>query len=81
MVIAPFNLKRPQCYADEKQSKSKPMNPILILNRFQIDGSLWCRVQVTRFFVRLYLSDQQNLTLFRDGRVVVNGTDQISEAA
>ena len=38
------------------------------------------RVQVTRFFVRLYLGDQQNLTLFRDGRVVVNGTDQISEA-
>ena len=47
-----------------------------ISNRWQSVG----RVQVTRFFVRLYLSDQQNLTLFRDGRVVVNGTDQISEA-
>ncbi len=37
------------------------------------------RIQSTRFFVRLFL-DNKHLTLFRDGRVVVTGTDQISEA-
>jgi len=38
------------------------------------------RVQTTPFFVRLFPTDSHSLTLFRDGRVVVTGTDQISEA-
>ncbi|TWU58748.1 Molybdopterin-synthase adenylyltransferase [Rubripirellula tenax] len=38
------------------------------------------RVQSTPFFVRLYPNDATTITLFRDGRVVVTGTDQISEA-
>jgi adenylyltransferase/sulfurtransferase len=38
------------------------------------------RVQKTRFFVRLYPDDSHSLTMFRDGRVVVTGTDQVSEA-
>lgn len=38
------------------------------------------RVQSCPFFVRLYPNDRHSLTLFRDGRVVVTGTDQISEA-
>ena len=43
----------------------------------------WCsvgRVQSTRFFVRLFLDEQRSLTMFRDGRVVVNGTGEVSEA-
>ncbi len=38
------------------------------------------RVQTTKFFVRLHLDGGPSLTLFRDGRVVVTGTDVISEA-
>lgn len=38
------------------------------------------RVQSTPFFVRLFPNDQYTLTLFRDGRVVVTGTSEISEA-
>ena len=38
------------------------------------------RVQKTRFFARLFPDDRHSLTVFRDGRVVVSGTDQISEA-
>lgn len=37
-------------------------------------------VQRTPFFVRLHPDDDHSLTLFRDGRVVITGTDQISEA-
>ena len=38
------------------------------------------RVQSTPYFVRLYPDGTHSLTLFRDGRVVVTGTDQVSEA-
>ncbi len=38
------------------------------------------RVQRTPFFVRLFPDATHSLTLFRDGRVVVTGTDQVSEA-
>jgi adenylyltransferase/sulfurtransferase len=38
------------------------------------------RVQSTPFFVRLFPDDDHSLTLFRDGRVVVTGTSEISEA-
>ncbi|MDA9779142.1 ThiF family adenylyltransferase [Rubripirellula sp.] len=38
------------------------------------------KVQQTRFFIRLHLNDEQSLTVFRDGRAVVNGTDQPSHA-
>lgn len=38
------------------------------------------RVQATAFFVRLFPSEQHSLTLFRDGRVVVTGTSEVSEA-
>ena len=38
------------------------------------------RVQSTPFFVRLHPDDVHSLTLFRDGRVVVTGTDQVGEA-
>jgi adenylyltransferase/sulfurtransferase len=38
------------------------------------------RIQSTPFFVRLFPDDDHSLTLFRDGRVVVTGTSEISEA-
>ncbi len=37
-------------------------------------------VQSTRFFVRLHLDPATHLTLFRDGRVVVTGTDDPARA-
>lgn len=37
-------------------------------------------VQSTRFFVRLSIDDQTQLTLFRDGRAVIQGTDDVSRA-
>ena len=37
-------------------------------------------VQRNRFFARLSLDNQTQLTLFRDGRVVVHGTDDIGQA-
>ncbi|KAA5540016.1 molybdopterin biosynthesis protein MoeB [Roseiconus nitratireducens] len=36
--------------------------------------------QRTRFFIRLNLDDGIQLTLFRDGRVIVHGTDEVSRA-
>lgn len=38
------------------------------------------RVQSTRFFARLFPTDQHSLTLFRDGRAVITGTQDIAEA-
>lgn len=38
------------------------------------------QVQSTRFFARLHLDDSTNITLFRDGRVVVQGTDDLARA-
>lgn len=37
-------------------------------------------VQSTKFFVRLTLPDQETLTVFRDGRTVVDGTDDVAKA-
>lgn len=37
-------------------------------------------VQSTRFFARLQIDDATQLTLFRDGRVVVQGTDDLARA-
>ena len=48
----------------------------LMAERWQPIG----RVQVTRFFVRLFPKDEQSITLFRDGRAVISGTDEISVA-
>lgn len=38
------------------------------------------KVQSTPFFVRLFPSDRHTLTLFRDGRAVITGTREITEA-
>lgn len=37
-------------------------------------------VQKTRFFIRLHIDEDHSLTVFRDGRAVVNGTDQPTQA-
>ncbi len=37
-------------------------------------------VVANRFFVRLVLSDQTSLTLFRDGRAIIDGTDDLGRA-
>lgn len=37
-------------------------------------------VQSTKFFVRLTLPEQETLTVFRDGRTVIDGTDDIAKA-
>lgn len=37
-------------------------------------------VQSTRFFIRLHFDDSTHLTLFRDGRAVVQGTDDVARA-
>ncbi|MCA9141117.1 MAG: ThiF family adenylyltransferase [Planctomycetales bacterium] len=44
--------------------------------RWQAVGS----VQSTRFFVRLHFDESTHLTLFRDGRAVVQGTDDVARA-
>lgn len=38
------------------------------------------QVQTTRFFARLFPDDRHSLTLFRDGRAVITGTQDLSEA-
>lgn len=37
-------------------------------------------VQLTRFFVRLHIDAQTSVTVFRDGRMVVQGTEELSRA-
>ncbi len=56
--------------------RSETIDLNLLQSRWQGMG----RVQATPYFIRLHLDDGYSVTLFRDGRVVVNGTDQISEA-
>tara|TARA_R110002049_G_scaffold4601_5_gene32062 strand:+ start:98322 stop:99293 length:972 start_codon:yes stop_codon:yes gene_type:complete len=50
------------------------------LNKFAERWNGVGRVQRTKFFTRLFPDDCHSLTMFRDGRVVVTGTDQISVA-
>ena len=57
-----------------------PSNQSVDLAKF---AKLWKRVgqiQSTPFFVRLHADQVRTLTLFRDGRVIVSGTSEISEA-
>ena len=38
------------------------------------------RIDASRFFVRLHLPEEITITVFRDGRAVVEGTDEIAKA-
>ena len=58
------------------QTATPGVDLVLMAGRWEGLG----RVQSTPFFVRLFPDATHSLTLFRDGRVVVTGTDQISEA-
>ncbi|WP_146519349.1 ThiF family adenylyltransferase [Stieleria varia] len=55
---------------------ASPVDLAAVAKRWSNSG----RVQSTRFFVRLFPSDAQSVTLFRDGRVVVQGTTDVSTA-
>ncbi len=62
--------------AVQLQTNEEGVDFVRIAERWQAAG----RVQQTRFFVRLHLNDEQSLTLFKDGRAVITGTDQIATA-
>jgi len=62
--------------ASESSSHSSTIDLSTIADRWSGLG----RVQATAFFVRLFPDDTHTLTLFRDGRVVVTGTTDISAA-
>jgi molybdopterin-synthase adenylyltransferase len=52
----------------------------LELNQLAVRWQQLGQVQLSRFFVRLTLPDAMTVTLFRDGRTVVDGTDDIGRA-
>jgi adenylyltransferase/sulfurtransferase len=58
------------------QTSSRSIDLARLAQRWQRIGT----VQQTPFFVRLRPDDIHSLTVFRDGRAVITGTDQISEA-
>ncbi|MGI9472600.1 MAG: ThiF family adenylyltransferase, partial [Rubripirellula sp.] len=67
------------CGRDAVQIHSGDTNAVdlsLMAKRWEPVG----RVQANPFFVRLFPDDSHSLTLFRDGRVVVTGTSEISVA-
>jgi len=67
------------CGRDAVQIAGNPEHSIdlaLMAERWKSTG----RVQSNPFFVRLFPDDTHSLTLFRDGRVVVTGTSEISVA-
>ncbi len=59
---------------------SRPEQQPVDLSRFSQRWKAIGRVQSTPFFVRLFPDPDRSITLFRDGRVVVTGTSEISEA-
>lgn len=56
--------------------RSGSVDLTMMAERWQAIGE----VQATRFFTRLHLDTKTSLTLFRDGRIVVQGTDDVSQA-
>lgn len=76
-----FGLTQTLCGRDAVQisgnaHESGTMNLDRIAEYWKSSGT----VQRTRFFVRLLISDQQTLTLFRDGRAVISGVRDIPHA-
>jgi len=53
-----------------------PVDLVMIAGRWKGIG----RIQETPFFVRLFPDSDHSVTLFRDGRVVISGTDDIQVA-
>ena len=71
---------RPLCGRDAVQLAATPRASEVDLEKIARQWDGIGRVQTNRFFARLFPDDRHSLTMFRDGRVVVTGTDQISEA-
>jgi len=68
------------CGRDAVQIHATTETAALDLSRMERRWQSIGRTQRTRFFVRLFLDDEQQLTLFRDGRVIVHGTDDVARA-
>lgn len=68
------------CGREAVQITQNSGNEWVDLKRFAERWNHLGRVQTTRFFTRLFPDERHSVTIFRDGRVVVTGTDQISEA-
>ncbi len=75
-----IDLAQTLCGRDAVQIAAKSSNSSVDLKKMAERWDGVGRVQTTRFFTRLFPDDRHSLTVFRDGRVVVTGTDQISEA-
>lgn len=59
---------------------SRPHEHNIDLSLYDLRWKSVGRVQSTPFFVRLFPDTEHSVTLFRDGRVVITGTSEISEA-
>lgn len=59
-----------------QQTTTTRLDLAAVAARWQTIG----RVDENAFFVRLHLSDEQSLTLFRDGRAVIGGTEDLAAA-
>ncbi len=72
------NLESVICGRDAVQISNDGQSHVSLADMAQRWNGLG-RVQKTRFFVRLHL-DAQTVTVFRDGRTVIEGTSEISQA-
>lgn len=69
------------CGRDAVQISGRADNDCAIdLNRMASAWQKVGKVQASKFFVRLVLSDDQSITLFRDGRAVISGVRDIPHA-
>ncbi len=59
-----------------QQATTKRLDLAAVAERWQSIGS----VDENAFFVRLHLPEEQSLTLFRDGRAVIGGTEDLAVA-
>lgn len=69
------------CGRDAVQISGRPDSGRSIdLDRMALTWQKAGKVQSSRFFVRLVLSEEQSVTLFRDGRAVISGVRDIPHA-
>jgi molybdopterin-synthase adenylyltransferase len=68
------------CGRDTVQFHSSQPNLAVNFDAFAGRWNTVGKVQVTRFFVRLHVDEATQLTLFRDGRVLVSGTSDTAKA-
>ena len=68
------------CGRDSVQIRVRNGNNDVDFARFATRWEGLGNVQMTRFFVRLVVDESQTITLFRDGRTLISGTNEISRA-